>query len=114
MMSFRKRYEIRRRQAGRYEAGEWLEGGLADAEPILASVQAVSFEQLRDVADGRRVSAAVRIYTDAVLQVAGESDSGGDVLLYRGRQWQVIAVDARQSDVLNHFKYLAVADEAIV
>ena len=63
-----------------------------------------------DSAEGKRIERAVRIYTDALLNVDG-ADNNGDVLVWQGRHYRVIAVAPYRSNVISHYRYLAAEAE---
>ncbi|MFU2052942.1 hypothetical protein [Bordetella hinzii] len=120
-MSFRRPQVIRTRLPGRYERGHWQEGVPGPDRTIQASVQpakAGDYDLLQAHPEGRRVRAAIRIYTSADLAVAGQDWTGGDRLVWAegplAGEYLLVGVSAWQSGVLPHFRYLAVllaADE---
>ncbi|KUE88888.1 hypothetical protein ASL20_09690 [Cupriavidus necator] len=117
MSSFRKPTQIRRRTVGRWEGGRWIEGDDTGIETILASVQPVSLsdqDELQARLEGRRIEAAVRIYTTAVLNVAGADDRNGDRLIWphgsRQGDYLVVSVSPWQSGVISHYRYHAVLE----
>ncbi|MGB3432389.1 hypothetical protein [Achromobacter sp.] len=120
-MSFRRPHVVRTRLPGRHERGHWVDGASGPDKPILASVQpakAGDYDQLQVHPEGRRVRAAVRIYTSADLVVAGQDWTNGDCLVWGvgplAGEYQLVAVSPWQSGVIPHFRYLAVllaADE---
>ncbi|CAP41317.1 hypothetical protein [Bordetella petrii] len=114
-MGFRRPQTIRPRAEGGYVKGRWVEG--ADAAPytIQASVQPARLSDhdvLQPNPEGRRITAAVRIYTTAVLNVAGQDDQNGDRLVWdrapHPGEYLVVAVSPWQSGVISHYRYLAV------
>jgi hypothetical protein len=115
MSSFRTPQTIVRRLPGGYVDGRWVDGA-DDPNPvtILASVQParqVDYDQMMPMREGRRIEALVRIYTDAVLKVAGADNSNGDRLVWpyapRPGEYLVIDVSPWQSHVIPHYRYLA-------
>lgn len=110
MSPFRKPYQIIPRAEGEYVQGKWVDGLELEPVTILASVQPASagdYDQMRAEPGGRRIERMVRIYTDAVLQVAGEDDTNGAILLWEGGRYLVIGVSPWRSTALAHFRYLA-------
>ncbi|CUI29503.1 hypothetical protein [Achromobacter xylosoxidans] len=114
-MSFRKPHVVRTRLPGRRERGHWIEGEPGPEKQISASVQpakAADYEQLQANPEGRRVRAAVRIYTTAQLAVAGQDWTGGDRLVWHAApmagEYLLVGVAPWQSGVIPHFRYLAV------
>ena len=117
MSSFRKPTQIRRRAAGQWVEGRWVDGADEGIETILASVQPmrlVDFDHLQALMEGRRIEAAVRIYTTEVLNVAGANDRNGDRLIWpfapRPCEYLVVAVSPWQSGVISHYRYHAVLE----
>lgn len=111
MSSFRKPQTFKRKSAGLYVDGAWQEGTEYDLPDITASVQPAKkedYDQMEALPEGRRVEAMVRIYTNVELNVAGVDNSNGDILIWRGSRYLVRDVSAWQSDVINHYRYLAV------
>ena len=114
-MSFRRPQIIRTQLPGRRERGHWIEGGPGPDRTISASVQpakAADYEQLQANPEGRRVRAAVRIYTSEALSVAGQDWTGGDRLVWAAAplagEYLLVGVAPWQSGVIPHFRYLAV------
>ncbi|WP_066733548.1 hypothetical protein [Cupriavidus sp. D384] len=117
MSSFRKPVQIRRRAAGRWQAGRWLDGAEAPLVTVLASVQPAhraDYDGMQALSEGRRIDAMVRIYTDAMLNVAGADRLNGDLIVWRGGprpgDYLVVAMNPWQSGVIPHYRYLAVLE----
>lgn len=117
MSSFRRPVTVKRRAAGQWVAGRWVDGGDAPAQTIMASVQPATlsdYDTLQALPEGRRIEAMVRVYTDAVLDVAGADDSNGDRIAWphgpRPGDYLVRGVSAWQSGVIPHYRYLAVLE----
>lgn len=109
-MSFRKPHQVVLREEGGYVQGTWVDGIELEPISILASVQPASagdYDQMRAEPGGRRIERMVRIYTDARLPVAGETDQNGAILLWEGGRYVVIAVSPWRSTALAHYRYLA-------
>lgn len=104
-MSFRSRQQIIRQADGEYIDGRWVKGGDTRLE-ITASVQPASNDDMQNLPEGKRIGRAVRIYTDALLNTDG-ADNNGDVLVWQGRHYRVIAVAPYRSGVISHYRYLA-------
>ncbi len=114
-MGFRRPQAIRRRAPGQYERGRWVDGAALADITIAASVQpakAGDYDMLQANPEGRRVRAAVRIYTDAVLNVAGQDWTNGDRLVWDAGplagEYLLVGVSPWQSGVISHYRYLAV------
>jgi head-tail adaptor len=111
MSSFRKPQTIIRKTPGKYVDGVWHEGAEAPLPGVTASVQPAKkedYDMMEAWPEGRRVEAMVRIYTSTELKVAGADNSNGDILEWRGSRYLIRDISPWQSDVINHFRYLAV------
>jgi len=115
MSSFRRPQTIRTRLPGGRERGHWIEGEPGPDKTIQASVQPAKtgdYDQLQANPDGRRVRAAVRIYTSEVLDVAGQDWTNGDRLIWGAGplagEYLLVGVAPWQSGVIPHYRYLAV------
>ncbi|EHK65297.1 hypothetical protein [Achromobacter arsenitoxydans] len=114
-MSFRKPHVVRTREPGQHVRGRWAEGAQGPDLTISASVQpakAGDYDLLQAHAEGRRVRAAVRIYTNAQMNVAGQDWRNGDRLVWgagpMAGEYLLVGVAPWQSGVIPHFRYLAV------
>lgn len=117
MSSFRRPVQVIRRGAGQWVAGRWIDGADGPPHTIMASVQPATlsdYDTLQALPEGRRVEAMVRVYTDAVLAVAGATDTNGDRIVWphgpRPGNYLVRAVSPWQSGVISHYRYLAVLE----
>lgn len=117
MSSFRRPVQVIRRAAGQWVGGRWVEGPDGPADTIMASVQPATLsddDTLQALPEGRRVEAMVRVYTDAVLTVAGADNTNGDRVVWphgpRPGHYLVRAVSPWQSGVISHYRYLAVLE----
>jgi hypothetical protein len=105
---------LRRTPGARDENGRWVEGGEVPGT-FIATVQPAQkndYDQLQTLPEGRRVERAVRIYTAERLNVAGEDASNGDILLWEGERYLVVAVSAWRTTMLKHYRYLASLEPA--
>ncbi|WP_212669118.1 phage collar protein [Xanthomonas retroflexus] len=92
--------------------GRWVEGAESQSD-FRASIQPAKdkdYDKLQALAEGRRVESAVRIYTRTQLAVAGDTDSNGDIVIYRGDRYLVTAGSDWNMGMrgVNHYRYLAV------
>jgi hypothetical protein len=97
--------------------GQWVEGRWVDGEEsessFRASIQPATkgdYEKLEALAEGRRVAAAIRIYTRTQLAAAGGDTHNGDIITYRGDRYLVTAASDWNVGMrgLDHYRYLAV------
>lgn len=103
---------LRRSPGMRDENGRWVEG-VETPDTIMANVQPASqgdYDQVRAAAEGRRIERLLRVYTAERLNVAGENASNGDLLLWEGARYLLIAVSAWRTTQLGHYRYLASLD----
>lgn len=116
MTSFRYPVTVERRTPGHWNGPAWVPGALAVPTSILATVQPAvlsDYDQMAALPEGRRVEGMIRIYTDEVLQVAGEnSDADGDLITWPdgqrgGRKYEIVARSPWQSKIIPHYRYLA-------
>ena len=115
MTSFRYPVTIRRRAPGAYAGPVWVPGALGSPETVLATVQPATlsdYDRMSSLLEGRRVGGLVRVYTDAILTVAGErSTASGDVVVWpeglRDSDYEVVARSVWQSRIIPHYRYLA-------
>lgn len=105
MSSFRTQFTIQRKSNGKYCNGRWQEGEVTEFT-IMASVQPLSGEEMQMLPEGRKDTQAVRIYTDTPLKTVSEDNP--DILLYAGNSYEVTTVEPWQSNVISHYKCLAV------
>ena len=110
--SFRKKQTIRRYTGGFWDDnGEWQKGSYEEIS-IMASIQPANHEEAQQP-EGITYFSAVKIYSDEpLIPSKQESQNGkllieGDILVWRGRLWQVIQCDEWQSDVISHYKAIA-------
>jgi hypothetical protein len=109
-MSFRKPQTVITRQPGQYVGGRWVDGNENPPTTIMASIQpatASDYDQMQAEPGGRRIECMVRVYTAARLDVAGEANSNGAVLLWEGERYLFVAVSPWRSTALAHYRYLA-------
>lgn len=100
----------RRRAAGAYVAGNWVDGTSSDAS-IVASVQPASHRDLLRLPEGLRTRSTVAVITDDDLRTANETAKlAADRIVYQGEDWEVVSVDAWEMgavDQLGHKDCLA-------
>lgn len=108
--SFRKPYKMLVRSDGEHVKGKWVNGGEIE-QTLMASIQPLSgaeMDRLVVSMQGRRVSSAVKIYTDQKLDVGGENTHNGTVILVGDERYEVISRAAYHSAVLSHYRYVAI------
>lgn len=108
MSSFRKQYTIIRRSPGSYVDGYWVEGAETNIA-IKASVQPLKVSEIEALPEGKRSSAAIKIYSDSKLLPAKQATettaaTSADLLQYDDSIWEIVACAAYQSGVIPHYK----------
>lgn len=101
---------VKRASGSRDSNGRWVDGTAASTSTVLASVQPASagdYDTLQALDLGRRIERSVRIYTAARLNVAGEDGHNGDILVWQGVRYVVMAVSPWRTTALRHYRYLA-------
>lgn len=107
MSGFRKPFIVLRENGGSYEKGVWAPGGRSSLT-IAASVQPVKEgRDLQQLPEGRRLTDYKKVYTSTKLQMTGDGLQP-DIIVSGGFGFELVDVDENQSDVISHYKYLAV------
>lgn len=112
MSSFRKPYTITRYAPGQYVDGDWQDGENTTLT-VLASVQPLNMKEVDALPEGKRNSAAIKIYSDTELQPAEQATAdreavSADRISYLGSQWEITACTPHQAGVIPHYKSYAV------
>lgn len=103
--SFRKLVLIRRKTGGNYVNGHWQEGP-DSAFFINASVQPVKGKEMESLPEGRRNTQTIKLYTNTQLQTV--NDENPDIVEIFGSSFEITTVEPWQSDVISHYKCMAV------
>ena len=75
---------------------------------VTGSVQPVSGKDTQFLPEGRRDVGTVKVYCNERLNVSVEgSENSGDVVIWRGKKWEVFQELDFANDIINHYKYLA-------
>lgn len=109
MSGFRTYRLILTETAGSYVNGLWVRG-TRGSQSVLASVQPITRQEMESLPEGRRLSDHFKIYSDTQLKV---TDDGGDniqpdLLVFDGNAYELVTRLAYQSNVISHYKYIAV------
>lgn len=107
--SFRKTYTVLVRTRGDYIKGKWVEGE-AIAQELIASIQPVGLKEmdrLVSMMQGRHIASVIKIYTEQQLDVAGEDERNGSIVLFENSRYEVIARSSYHSGVIEHYRYFA-------
>lgn len=94
--------------AGGYVNGEWVDGE-TEAISLEGSKQPLRPDEIQILPEGRREFQAYKIYTDFQLQISDKTTGiNADILAINGEAFEVISVEPFQSDVVSHYKAIAV------
>lgn len=109
-MSFRRKLTIYRYEGkpvlqdnGRYTMPEQIEVS------VMVSVQPLKATEMEALPEGRRSARAVKIYSSVELFMADQKyGQQADQFDWLGRRYEVVASDAYQCNVINHYRAYAV------
>lgn len=114
MSSFRKPIQVTRTEPGHYDedTGLWVEGETVIFNTPM-SVQPLTVDEMEALPEGRRNSRSVKIYSGSELFPA-EQDTGrnADVILWLGKNYEVVGCNPYQMGVIPHYKSYAVEVKA--
>lgn len=87
--------------------GKWVP---VETESVFSgSIQPARGKDLDFLPVGRKDKGSIKIYSSTILQSAEEgSDHSGDIVPWGGRRYEIVTAFPNQSDILSHYKYLAV------
>lgn len=86
--------------------GRWTE--TTSNRNITGSVQPVSGKDTQFLPENRRDAGVVKIYCNEKLNVSEQGGNApGDIVIWRGRKWEVFQELDFSNGLINHFKYLA-------
>lgn len=111
MSSFRRTLTVRRRADGNYNqddnAGFFEVEGEETTFTIEASVQPLSGSDIRLLPENRREEELTKIYTDSELRASEKGSAGNcDIVVIKGRDYEVVTEFPWENNVINHFKYI--------
>lgn len=107
---FRKPFVLLTESAGAYVNGIWVAGSRS-VSSVSASVQPVTVfgQDMQAMAEGRHMSDFVKVYSDTRLKVTDDGKNiQPDIIVSQGFGYELVSIFANQSDVINHYKYVAV------
>lgn len=86
--------------------GRWTE--TTANRNITGSVQPVSGKDTQFLPENRRDAGVVKIYCNEKLNVSEQGGNApGDIVIWRGRKWEVFQELDFSNGLINHYKYLA-------
>jgi hypothetical protein len=72
------------------------------------SIQPMSAEEIREREELERARAAIKIYSvDELKPTDRKTKTPGDLVLWNGKKWRVVAVEYHGEGVLDHYKSIA-------
>lgn len=96
-----------RHRTGSLVKGVWTPGPV-ESGTFIGSVQPIRGKDLDLLPIGRRDIGSVKVYSNTPLAVSIEGGSQpGDIVVWQGRQWEVVASLPYQNEVISHYKYIA-------
>lgn len=94
------------RKTGAHVNGRWNEAG--EVSNITGSVQPLNGKETQFLPEGRRDVGAVKVYCNQRLNVSTQgTETPGDIVIWRGKKWEVFAELDFANGIISHFKYLA-------
>lgn len=108
MSGFRKSIPVLHESAGVYTNGVFVPG-TRTATTVMASVQPVKIgTDMQALPEGRHMSDFKKLYSYSRLQVAADGEGlQPDIIVHGGYGYEIVDLDENQSDVINHYRYLA-------
>lgn len=103
MSFFGRPQTVRRRGAGEYVNGFWVENTEFEAIPVRGSIQPMNGEDMQSLPEGRRTKAGYKLYTKTELRTASEGVNPDEVFLF-GEWYEVFHVEPWQNGILPHYK----------
>ncbi len=94
-------------QTGSRVNGRWV-NNTPSVRNITGSVQPVSGKDTQFLPENRRDVGVVKVYSNEKLNVSTQGgSSSGDIVVWRGKKWEVFQELDFANGLINHFKYLA-------
>lgn len=91
--------------------GSRVKGKFVEVETpgtFTGDVQPVTGRDLDVVQVGRQDIGKIKVYANESLNVSVEgSNTPGDMIIWQGGKWEIIAKMANQNDLIPHYKYIA-------
>lgn len=114
MVYFTKTYVVKKYAEGQYVHGRWTKGTVEN-DTIDANIQPITGNELLSLSVGRKELGKIKIYTDAVLNIATETtgvttDDGisGDIVTWDdGNDYEVVQLLDYNNNIISHKKYIA-------
>lgn len=109
MSSFRTPFTVLREAAGTYVGGVWTPGARSWLTVPMSGQPVVMGQDLKALPEGRHKSDFRKFYsgTELVSTQDGEGTQP-DIIVDQGYGYEIVTLDAHQSNVISHFKYVGV------
>lgn len=108
MSSFRKQVPVIRKTGYWDDAGDWHDNSPQNLT-ISMSVQPLTTEEMDALPEGRRTNRSVKIYSNIELLAAIQGTAqNSDVIVWLGKNYEVVGCTPYQMGVISHYKSYAV------
>lgn len=109
MSQFREPLTVKRKNAATVYVKGKAQVGATSNVSITTSVQPLKADEMELLPEGRRDSEAFRLYTSTELFPADETTGkNADVVVYNGKDYEVLSCARWQNRVVPHFKAVMV------
>ena len=105
----RQTITVLRKSGGSYDVNDrWVEGVETPIEHKYTSVQPASAEDLKMLPEGERRDGMILIWDKEELIASLENSAiESDIIVYDGRRYKVIMVNAWKTGILDHYEAIA-------
>jgi len=108
-MSFRLTKDILREASGVYMNGVWVPGARSALTTMASAQPVVIGQDMQALPEGRHLSDFAKFYSVDRLQMTADGEGvQPDIIVHQGYGYEMVSIEANQSNVLNHFKYVGV------
>jgi hypothetical protein len=106
---FRQARVFKRTTNGQYIDGKWVEDQSPTDVPVIASLQPLKPNELKQLPEGRRTNQSYKMYMDTELQTV--TSQNPDTIVVAGKEFEVFSVASWQNNLINHYKAIIVAKD---
>jgi hypothetical protein len=108
-MSFRLPKDVLREASGVYTNGVWVPGARSALTTMTSAQPVVIGQDMQALPEGRHLSDFAKFYSADRLQMTADGEGvQPDIIVHQGYGYEMVSIEANQSNVLNHFKYVGV------
>lgn len=91
---------------GSYIDGIWVEGA-EDIQNITADIQTISGKEVESLDIGRKGVEKIWMASTTLYHVAEEeSKQNGDIVIWEGKNYELIAIENWNHGLINHYEYI--------